>query len=132
MENDLQNEPQTDFEKESLLAETDKYASQKTIAQGFLNATLLESQIGTLVIVLRNVGNLSQFEIGLLSLLCLSIFLQLVLFLDLVFLFYLRSDSISFRFLRATHLNLFATILSGILMTLNIAIIALERETLSD
>ena len=104
-----------------------KYALHKSVSQNLLNTSVIQSHIGTLVYILSNDIDNKGFEIAEISLISLSLTLQIFIFFALVWLTYRRQDYTS-SFLSSEQINILVTYMSGITLIINIAITAISLE----
>ena len=105
----------------------DKYASQKSVSQNLLNTSAIQTQIGNLVFLFSNGKNFSEFEIATISIIFVSIFLQINIFFLVVWLFHVK-PTYKFKLLSAEIMNAIVTALSGISLILNMTITVLILE----
>lgn len=102
------------------------YASQKSVSQNLLNMSVISFHIRILVDTARN-DNLDNFDYATITLACLSVVLQLIMFFLLVWLFYSRKQ-IKYRFLTTTGINGVVTCMSGVALILNVAIVTVSSR----
>ena len=107
--------------------EFNKYASHKTVSQNLLNTSIIQSHIGMLVFILAEADELKGFEYTAISLITVSVIMQIVIFFALTWLNYRRQDYTS-RILSAVGMNVFVTCMSGVTLIVNIAITAVTLE----
>jgi hypothetical protein len=100
------------------------YATSKSTSQSLLNLSVVQSQISLLVNVIA--GPLNGWAKSLVTLLSLSLILQLIIFVLLIILAKTKEEKIGTKF-TATGINAFVTALSGVLLMTTSAITAVSK-----
>lgn len=102
------------------------YATSKSYSQNMLNISVVQSQVTLLVSVIA--GPLNGWAKALVSLLSLSLFLQLIIFFLLIILAKTKEEKIGTKF-TTTGINAFVTALSGALLMTTTGITAVSKFT---
>ena len=104
------------------------YSSSKSIGQTFLNGSLIQSQISTIVLLIFSSIPLNSAKIAMLVLLSLSITLQFVIAVFVIILYKSNKEQIYGK-LTTTKLNTTVTSLTQLLLIFTMAITAVSYFT---
>lgn len=116
-----------DLEIERINNEHNNYTTSKSVSQNLINTSLIISLINTVVVVIKS-GNLNGYKITLIVCIALSVSIQILMFILLVVLAKATQEKIG-RSCTATQINVWVTILSGILPIISGTIAILDQTS---
>ena len=108
------------------------YASHKTVSQGLLNTSVIQSNIGLLVSLYANDKENAQFGTVLIVLIIISFVLQFVIFILLTVLLHVKQNHKIHRNITAVGMNSLVTALSASILVVNMAITVVASEIKKD
>lgn len=103
------------------------YTTSKSVSQNLINTSLIISLINTVIAVIR-AGNLNGYKITLMVCIGISVLIQIAMFVLLVILAKATEEKIG-RTCTATKINVWITILSGILPIVSGTIAILDQSS---
>ncbi len=116
-----------ELEIERINNEHNNYTTSKSVSQNLINTSLIISLINTVVVVIK-AGDLNGYKITLMVCIAASISIQIIMFALLVILAKATQEKIG-RTCSATKINVWVTILSGILPIISGTIAILDQTS---
>lgn len=124
---DRRIEIERQLEIERLNNDHNNYSTSKSISQNLINTAYILILINTMITTI-GIRTMNGYAIALIVIICISIFIQILMFILLVILAKTTTEKIG-RTCTATKLNVWVTILSGILPIISGTIAILDQTT---
>lgn len=121
----LREQVEHQLEIERINNDHNNYTTSKSVSQNLINTSLIITLINTMITVIK-VGNFNGYKTTLIVCIALSVSIQIIMFILLVVLAKATQEKIG-RTCTATRINVWVTILSGILPIISGTISILDQ-----